>query len=196
MKNINLFEIKREVFHILVGVLIVLGVLFVPHAEIIGFIVFIFGALISFLATQYNIPFITKCLCLFERDCNKKFPGKGVLFFFAGSLLVLQLFSRDIALASILILTFADPIAHFIGAGFGKIKSPVNKNKNIEGTFAGIVVGMIFASFFVSILQAFLGSLFAMTLELIGIAMGGENIDDNFIIPLVAGTIMHLISFV
>ena len=59
-----------------------------------------------------------------------------------------------------------------------------------------LVIGMIFASFFVSILQAFLGSLFAMTLELIGVAMGGENIDDNLLIPLVAGTIMHLINLI
>ena len=119
---------------------------------------------------------------------------KGVLFFFMGSLLCLQLFSREIALASIFILTFADPVSHFIGQNFGGIIK-INK-KYLRGTLAGIIVGTIFASFFVPIYLALIGAFFAMFFEVLEIAMAGQTIDDNLLIPLVAGTAMYFASAV
>ena len=191
--KLDKFELRREIFHLLVGISIIIGVIYIPYAQFIGFGILIIGAFLSFLSTQYQIPLISKSLCLFERECNKNFPGKGVLFFFIGSLISLQIFEKNVALASILILTFADPVSHFIGSNFGKYKTELNKKKNLEGTFSGIIIGTLFASFFISPLVAFFGSFFAMILELAGIAMGNTQIDDNLIIPLVAGTVMHII---
>ena len=191
--KIDLFELRRELIHIIVGILIVLGVLYLPYAQFIGFIVLLFGGFFSFLCSRYEIPFFSSALCLLERECNKKFPGKGVIFFFISALLSLQLFERDIALASIIILTFADPVSHFIGSNFGKTFL-INKRKYIEGSIAGILVGSIFAGFFVNIFIAFLGCFVAMFIEAAEIAMGGEKVDDNLFIPLVAGTVMHLLQ--
>jgi dolichol kinase len=196
MKEIDLFELKREVFHIIVGILFVIGIMYIPHAQLIGIILLVFGFFLSIFATQFKIPLISKGLEIFERESDKNFPGKGVLFFFAGALLSLQLFSRNIALASILILTFGDPIAHFVGANFGKINSQMNRNKNLEGTLAGIAVGGIFASFFVPVFPAFIGASIAMIIELVGVKIGREKIDDNLLIPLIAGLVIYLISFV
>ncbi len=191
--NLNNLEIKREIFHALVGILFLLIVLFIPSGEIFLFIVFIFGILASLLSTRLNLPVIHNLLCLFERKCNKNFPGKGVLYFFLSSLLALQLFERNIAFASIAILTFADPISHFIGSNFGKIKL-ASERKNIEGTIAGIITGTIFALFFVPVWLAFAASFAAMFFELLGIKLAEEEIDDNLLIPLVAGTTMFLIN--
>ena len=193
MKNLDIFELRREIIHMITGISIVLAVLFVPYAELIGFILLILGGFISFLATQYPIPGVSYCLCLFERECNSTFPGKGVIFFFIGSLISLQLFPRNIALASILILTFSDPISHFVGANFGKTVL-FNKRKYIEGTIVGIIVGGIFASFFINPLIAFAGAFVAMFLEAIEIAMAEKTVDDNLLIPLAAGTVMYLVS--
>ena len=190
--KLNIFELRRELIHMLVGILIILGVLYLPYAQFIGLIVLVLGGFFSFLCSRYEIPFFSRMLCLFERECNKKFPGKGVIFFFISSLLVLQLFERDIALASLVILTFADPVSHFVGSNFGHT-ALFNKKKYIEGNIAGIIVGSILAGFFVSIFVAFLGCFVAMFVEAAEIAMGGEKVDDNLFIPLVAGTVMHLL---
>tara|TARA_Y100000310_G_scaffold213611_1_gene214559 strand:+ start:4450 stop:5040 length:591 start_codon:yes stop_codon:yes gene_type:complete len=189
----DLFELRRQIFHILVGIAIILGVLFIPYAKIIGLIVLIFGGLMSFMTGKFHIPIISNSLNLFERQCNVRVPGRGVLFFFVGSLLVLQLFSLDIALASIMILTFADPISHFIGQHFGKTIL-LNKRKYLEGSFWGVLIGGGFASFFIHPLLAFSGAFIAMFLESVELAMAGETIDDNLLIPLVAGTVMYFIG--
>lgn len=194
MKEIDLLELRREIFHILAGIGFLIIALFIPNAQYILFIILILGALLSFLATHYKIPVIHDFLCLFERDCNRNFPGKGVLFFFIGSLLSLRLFNYQVALASIIILTFADPVSHFVGSNFGKTRSKFDRRKKVEGTISGILVGTIVASLFVNPLIAFVGSLFAMIAELIGVIIGNLNIDDNLLIPLVSGTIMHLLS--
>lgn len=190
---IDILELRRELFHILVGIAFLLIILFAPFGEIFLFIVFILGLSLSFFSARYNIPVISKAMCLFERECNKKYPGKGVLFFFLGSLLALRLFERNIALASIMILTFADPVSHFVGSNFGKTPSSINRKKKIEGTISGILAGALFSLFFVHPLVGFAGSLIAMIVELMGFAVGNQAIDDNLLIPLVAGTVMHLL---
>ena len=192
-RKVNLFELRREVCHVLVGIGFIFIIMFFPWPRTFLFGVLVFGGLISFLSTRFNVPLISKSLSLFERDFNTSFPGRGVLFFFIGSLLSLQLFSLDIAIASILILTFADPVSHFIGQNYGKTLF-LNKRKYIEGTILGILVGGIFASFFVSPFLAFVGAFIAMFLESVEVAMAGETIDDNLIIPLVAGSVMYFLS--
>ena len=193
VREIDLFELRRQVFHILVGITVVLGVLFVPNAKFIGLIVLIFGGFLSFITKRFHIPIISDGLNLFERGKDVNVPGRGVLFFFIGSLLALQLFPQEIALASIMILSFADPISHFIGQHFGKTLL-LNKRKYIEGSFWGVLVGGGFASFFVSPLLAFAGAFIAMFIESVEIAMAGETIDDNLLIPLVAGTVMYFVG--
>ncbi|MEI6058262.1 MAG: hypothetical protein WCP89_00670 [archaeon] len=194
MVKIDLFEFRREVVHILVGISFVMFLLFVPYAEFILFITLVVGCFVSFLSTIYCVPVINDFLCVFERECNmKKFPGKGIIFFFIGSLLVLQLFPENIAIASILILTFSDPISHFVGANFGKT-TLINKRKYIEGTIVGAIVGFLFASFFVNPFIAFAGAFIAMFLESVEIAMAEQTLDDNLLIPLVAGSVMKLLS--
>ena len=190
-KELDIFELRREIVHILSGIGFVLFLLFLPYAKIILFLILIFGGFVSFFSTQFYIPVFSKCLGWFERDGNRGFPGKGVIFFFIGSLLSLQLFEQNIAIASILILSFADPVSHFVGANFGSTKI---FRKNIEGPIAGILAGTFFASFFVHPLLAFAGSFAAMFLEAVEIAMAGKTVDDNLIIPLVAGTIIYLLS--
>ena len=190
-----MFELRREIFHILSGILFILIILFfpVPYGQLFLFIVLIFGGFVSFLSTRFHVPVVSRFLEIFERKQNYKIPGKGVIFFFIGSLLSLQLFPRDIALASIIILTFADPVSHFIGCNFGKT-CLISRRKYIEGTIFGILVGTLLAGFFVFLFIAFIGAFIAMFLESAEIAMSGRNVDDNLLIPIVAGTVMYIVS--
>lgn len=180
-------ELKRKILHLLFGVLIVIllmfGIIDKPHL----FILLIILLSISFLSKKYKIPGIDWFMRHFERDAYiKKFPGKGIIFYLIGVLLVLYFFPLDIAMASILVLAFADSIGHLFGIKYGKRRHPYISTKFIEGWIAGFIAGFIAASVIVPWPQALAASFFAMLVEGIEIKVGADDIDDNLIIPLVA----------
>ncbi len=174
-----------------------LAILLLVYKIINSFIIFIIlslGILLSLLSLKFRIPLISWFLDNFERNKDKnRLPGRGIIFAVVGSLLALQLFQRDIALASIIILTFADPVSHIFGKAFGKTKSFLDERKNIEGHIAGAIISSLMAMFFVSPCLALAGALIAMLFESIIIEIQKIQLDDNLIIPLSAGTAMFLI---
>jgi len=192
--KINSLELKRKILHILVGIIALFLLIYDIITPLIIFIILIIGVFVSLLSLKTRIPLISWFLDNFERNKDKnRLPGRGIIFAVTGSLLALQLFEKNIALASIIILTFADPISHLIGKVFGKIKSPLNKTKNIEGHIAGAIISSVFAMFFVHPILAISGAIIAMLFESIVIEIQKIQLDDNLIIPLAAGTAMFLI---
>lgn len=189
-------EIKRQLFHLGLG-LALAGLYYLdilsPLAVFLGIIC---GGLLSFISKRVDIPIFSAFLDHFERkEVRKRFPGKGMIFYFIGVLFVMQLFDKDIALASIMILAFGDSVSHMFGAQFGKIKNIISgdSQKLLEGTFAGTVAGALSAALFVPFPEAFLGSLAAMIFEVLKIDFNDKTLDDNIVVPLVAGTVMFLI---
>ncbi|MEK6852989.1 MAG: hypothetical protein AABX59_03860 [Nanoarchaeota archaeon] len=191
------FEIKRQIVHILLGLVIILLALYDrTFALWLIFSFLMLGIILALISLKLDVPIISWFLKNFERDeYREKFPFKGAIFFFAGSLLTLKLFSFDIALASISILTFGDSFSHLVGI-YGKYKSKLDlkRRKNLEGMVVGIVVGAIVASFFVNIISALAASALAMIAENISVKLQGEEVDDNIIIPVVAGTVLHILK--
>ncbi len=187
-------ELGRKIVHMLIGIAALLLLINNIVTPLTIFIILIIGTFCSLLSLKFRIPILSFFLDNFERPEEKsKLPGIGIIFAVVGSLLALQLFERNIALASITILTFADPISHLIGKLFGKTKSFLDKRKNIEGHLAGAIISSLFAMFFVHPVLAFAGALIAMLFEAIIIEIQKVELDDNLIIPLVAGTVMFLI---
>jgi len=183
--------------HISVGIAILLLAMF-AYANVRWYLFYILvaGIILSLLSLKYKIPGIYFMLKKFEKpQYIHRFPGKSALFFVAGCLLVVKLFSRDIAFASIAITTFADPVVFLIGSfGSIKYKKPFNGLKNIEGTIAGIAVSFIVASFFVSMFDALIVAVIAMLSEAFVIKLGDDIIDDNFFVPIIAGTVLYVLS--
>lgn len=195
INKINHLELKRKIAHILFGIMGLFLLIYNIITPMIIFIILAIGVCVSLLSLRIKIPLISWFLDNFERDKDKNhLPGRGVIFAVAGSLIALKLFPRDIALASILILIFADPISHLFGKAFGKTKSPLNKTKNIEGHLAGAIISSLMAIFFVHPILAIPGAVTAMIFESIAIEIQKIQLDDNLIIPLVAGTAMFLIK--
>ena len=189
-------ELLRKSLHIVIGIILLFAYYFELIRPLTIFFFLIVGILASLLCKRTYLPFFTPFLNLFEREhIRKTFPGKGMIFFFVGTLLVMQLFPKDIALASIAILTFGDSISHIIGEKYGEIKNIFNgKSKKLfEGTLAGIFAGFLAALFFVAWEEAFLASLCAMIAEVIQIDLNQNTLDDNIIVPLVAGTTIYLL---
>jgi len=192
--KIEEFELRRKIVHILMGIVALLLLIYNIVTPFIIFIILIIGVLFSFLSFKIKVPILYFFLNNFERTNEKgKLPGRGIIFAVVGSLLALQLFEKDIALASITILIFADPISHLIGKFFGKTKSFLDQRKNIEGHIAGVIVSALLAMFFVHPILAIAGSLAAMLFESLIIEIQKIELDDNLIIPLAAGTAMFLI---
>jgi len=188
-------EIRRQIFHLLLGALIVFSYqLRIINIDIL-FMVFIVGFIISLISLKHKIPIIYWFLKKFEREEDlKKSPGRGVLTYIAGILVVLILFNEDIALASVMILAVGDSISHMVGKYFGKRRYSLNNPKHIEGTIFGIFLATISASLFVGFLLAFLGSLAAMITEAVNLRVKDTIIDDNLIIPIIAASVMYLIQ--
>lgn len=183
-------EIRRQVFHILLGIVLVL----LLSRNIINswhiFWLLAAGIVLSWISLRYRLPIIGWCLDKFERKHVR--PGKGVITYFIGVLLTLQLFPHDIALASILILALGDGVSSLIGP-FGSIKTKLSDKKLFEGTFAGGLLGGIAALFFVAPFEAFAASFTAMFFEAMEIRLNQQILNDNVIVPLVAGTVMVLL---
>lgn len=193
--NNNQLELKRKILHILVGIIGIILLTYDIFNSLIIFILLIFGIFLSLLSLKYKIPLVNYFLRNFDREEDiKNLPGRGMIFSFVGALLALQLFQRNIALASITILTFSDSISYIVGKYFGKTSSLLDSRKNIEGSLAGFLVSSILVSFFVPFYLAISGSLIAMLFELLTIKIQELKIDDNLIIPLSSGTAMFLIA--
>lgn len=197
MEKLNEFELNRQVFHILFGLIIVVILLygFFNKEIILGLI--LIGTVLSFLSRRMQVPVIHNLLLKFERENEiRKFPGKSMIFYLIGIYVSLVLFSMEVAMASIMVLALGDSVSHLYGLHYGKIKHPLSKTKFLEGTIAGFIAGFIGAFAFLPWHEAFFASLTAMIIEGIEIKIGTEQVDDNLIVPFVAGAAVWLIRFV
>jgi len=185
-------ETGRKILHLVFGLLIA-SAIFLVLLDKAGMLAVLFaGISISLISKKANIPLISWFLDRFERENVKdKFPGKGTIYFFAGTTLALFLFTKDVAAAAVIILALGDSFAPLVGQ-FGRIKHPLDKYKSIEGVIAGIVAASAGASLFVSLPEAIIASTAAMIAEGMRIVAWNEKLDDNLVIPLVAGAVITL----
>jgi len=187
-------KLGRIFIHILVGIIILLLLAHYPNTRWLLFYLLIISVIFSFFSYFYKIPGLNWLLDNFELERHRKvFPGKSFIFFIAGSLLVIKLFPQNIALASIATLTFGDPVSHF-ASKIGKIKykKPFNENKTLESTIIAIIAAFLVSSFFIDWKYALIASIITMFSEALIIKIWEDYIDDNYLVPLVAGTVMFL----
>jgi dolichol kinase len=186
-------EIFRKLIHIISGVLILLGFQYLEWAIFIR-ILFVL-LLLAILFTLIHLKFKIKFLESFTKENEKAFPLKGSIFFVVGSILVMYIFSKDIALASITILTFGDSVSS-LASFFGKKYNlnPFRRYKSLFGTFVGMIVAFLFALLFIDPISAIVGSFFGLLSECIAFKLGESDADDNIVVPLVAATAMYLLT--
>ena len=194
MDKINQFEWNRQLFHIFLGIAIVALLLYDFIDKKIILIIIITGVILSYLSKTIRVPIIYDLLQKFERKEDiERFSGKGIIFYFIGAYAALLLFPKDIAMASIMVLALGDSVSHLYGLHYGKIKHPFSKTKFIEGTIAGIIFGFIGAFVFLPWWEALLASFAAMIVEAVEIKIGAQQVDDNLIVPFVAGVAVWVV---
>lgn len=187
-------EIKRQAFHIFLGIFIVLLLYFNFIDYLFLLILFIVGLILSLSSKRFQIPLIHNFLKTFDREKDlEELPGKGAIFYILGAFLVVLIFPKDIAMASIMILAFGDSVSRLVGP-YGYLKHPFHNEKFLEGAVAGAIAGFIGALFFVPWLPALIASTVSMLIEGIDLRIKNFKIDDNLLIPVVAGVVMYSFS--
>ena len=108
----------------------------------------------------------------------------GHVFFAAGAFIAVLAYSRDIAIAALLISVFADGGAAVVGSRWGRYR--LIGKKTIEGSLALFLIALAFAALIVKpLLAAFVGAVAATCVELL-------PINDNLMVPISAGLAMQL----
>jgi dolichol kinase len=189
----NTKEIIRKIIHIVFGIVLIAGFYFLEWGIFIRLLFIL--SLVVVLLTLLHLKFKIKAIEFFSKEEEKKFPLKGLLFFIVGSVLVMYLFDKNIALASIVILTFGDSVsclASYFGSRYNQ--NPFRKYKSLLGSLCGFVVSFFFCLIFIDPLSALVGSFFGILAESLTIKLGETDADDNLIMPLVAGAAMYLLS--
>ncbi len=188
-------EIKRQTAHVLGGLFFAIGIYLDYFTPIALFSALLLIILIFSLSRKYKWPFFKWYFKNFERKQDQKhFPGRGMLFYFLGALVAVLLFEKKIAIASMLILGFGDAVSPFIGIKYGKIKHPFSSSKFIEGHIVGAIIAGLAAMFFVPWQHAFIASFAAMFVEGIDVSLTHDTLNDNLVIPVIAGLVLTLLA--
>lgn len=206
-------EVKRQAFHALVGLLVVVlisfgileevgtlspldGIYFLGPLSRVLFLTLIFGGILIFLSLSFRIPGIEWILNNFERsDVQYNFPGKGAFFFCLGAFILSLFLDMTGVAASMLIVSVGDSVSHLVGKEYGEVKHPLSKTKYAEGHVAGGFLGGLGASFFIAPPIAFTASFVSIFFE--GVEFGGELdriLDDNLFVPLISGIVITLLE--
>lgn len=192
----NKLEVRRQLFHLFFGIFTVILLLYGFIDKWFILYLILIGLIISFLSKKIKIPVIHWFLKKYERPEEiKKFPGRGVITYLIGAFLVTYLFSMEIAMASILVLAFGDSISHLFGIHYGKRKLFLNDKKFLEGSIAGLLAAFFGALVFLPWYEAFFAALFGMIAEVVELKLGADRVDDNIVIPLVAGIVVKIVRF-
>jgi HAD superfamily phosphoserine phosphatase-like hydrolase len=111
------------------------------------------------------------------------------IFFALAITLSLLAFPTPASFAAIAILSLGDSVASLVGKHLGQTLIPYNKGKNLEGSVAGFACAFLGAALFVNPSLALAGAFAGLLVESLPLP-----VNDNLSIPLVAGTLMTLLS--
>ena len=190
-------EIKRKLFHVFNGVITSTLIYFDILNWFILLLIVILGIILSFIAKNYHIQHLAFFLKHLDRDHDiRNFPGTGAITFMFGCFIAVLFFSKDIAIASILIMAFGDAVSSIVSKSFGRLKHPLNSFKKLEGTLLAILISFFIASFFVSYAEALFASIIGMIVESIYFHNKNFFVDDNILIPLFSGLTIFLLRLI
>ena len=194
MERIKL-EIKRQPIHILSGLLIIALLYYDLLSPLILSALVVISVIASILIKKTRPKVVYNLLRFVEREENlEHIPGKGLIAYLVGVLVVVTLFEKDIALASVMILALGDSISRLVGP-FGRIRHPFNNAKFIEGVIAGMIAASLGAMLFVRPYEAIAASFFAMLIEGFDLRILKFKVDDNITIPITSAAVIWALRY-
>jgi len=185
-------EIRRKAIHlsfILVPLIYLYDVL--PKRFIVrGLLAAVLVSLVFELVRMHDAR-VRLLLSRFFRDLVRRHESKQLLgstYLLIAAVLTIELFSKEVAVASLGALVLGDSAAALVGKTMGRVRI---LGKTLEGSIACFVVSFLFAWGVVGLpaWMAACGALTATLFELLPVPL-----DDNFRIPLTAGYVMKLLG--
>ena len=182
------FEIKRKTVH-LSTLIIPIGYGLTSEKTVLTFLIPFFLCYLSIDLLRHFHPGMASLFqkYLFGKVLREaeKSSLMGSTYFLFSSILVILLFPKPIAIASLLILILSDTAAAFVGKGIGRV--PILGKKTLEGSIAFFVSALLIIWVYPNLdrFSGFLAALGTTVVELLPV-----KVDDNLTIPFVAGAIL------
>jgi dolichol kinase len=199
-------ELERQLIHLSTGVILILLIWASGNMALpVLLLLLVLYTTVSIVIIRGKLPLsLSTFLCKWGRPSKQNVPLKGTILLLCGATLSYVLFPEEIVYASIAIVAFGDSIATIVGVLIGRHKLPYSEKKTIEGTGAGIIAAFLASALFVTLSQAFIGSVGGMLLEsVIDLQTIREFnsqmifklfMNDNFLIPVFSGLLIYIIS--
>lgn len=187
-------ELGRRLFHIIAYLTVFfIGWYIFESYGLILLCYSLLGLLVLLLISDYvtaDLGIRLPVYAWFERQSELKRGFHSVTFGVLGALLAVRFFDIRIAAAAVLIMAISDPVGAIIGM-HAKMH-PFFRKKNLAGTFASLVLNLVIASFILDGWIVIIGM--ALAAALVGLFV--EKIDDNLTMPLIAGLVGQLLSYI
>ena len=191
MKQLEVSEFSRKIFHLLNMVIPLIHVYFIEdRMEMLIFLSFmlIICFFIEVLRTRYFIlhKFFKKYLHFMMRDLEKKGEITGATWVFAGSLFTIMLIPKPFCIVALFFLAVGDTFAALVGMNYPFFKIG---RKTLSGSIACFVscfiIGLLY-SFNLNAATIIFGAFIATLTEL-----SSMRINDNLSIPIFSGISMY-----
>lgn len=218
------FEIRRKIFHLVLGLILIMLVYFDIITWNISIIILFSGLVLSwyykyasntsiskskFFKKNFFYKIIDYFIKTFERKKNfESFPGKNVISIFFSLTILLFFFEKKIILASLIIWCIGDASC----AIFGTIIKTINKNNYLKNSGKTIgfphywnaekFIEVTLIAIFISIIATYkiVGLLPAIIASIIALIIESLEfkslIDDNISIPLISALTIYVITVI
>ena len=191
MKQIEVSEFSRKIFHLLNMVIPLIHVYFIEDR--MGMLIFLSLMLIicffiEVLRTRYFIlhKFFKKYLHFMMRDSEKEGEITGATWVFAGSLFTIMLIPKPFCIVALFFLAVGDTFAALVGMNYPFLKIG---RKTLSGSIACFItcciIGLLF-SHSLNTSTIMFGAFIATLTEL-----SSMKINDNLSIPIFSGLSMY-----
>jgi dolichol kinase len=183
-------ELQRKAVHATSVLIVILYYVLPKEAIVLLLTVF----LILFLEVEFIRIDLKLKLPLFHKLYREKEAESlsGNVFFLIGALIAISAFSKEIAVAAILMTTFGDSAAALVGKRFGKTWIPKLENRAVEGCMAEFLVDLLIGFVFIDPWLVIL--VMAGTATIVETVV--RKMDDNLLIPLFSGFNAQILTYI
>ena len=188
-------KVWRRLFHISAGSTIPIVGIFLAHDWMIAAMVVVAGGGLTIDLVRFNLGWLNRHYIRWLAPLMKSDEAAhltGATYMVVAGLLLFVLYGKDVAVPAMFFLSLGDPAAALVGS---RLRGPRFGGKSPGGTVAFIAVGAAATAVLVAAggidhhWALWVGVVVAGLVELASVPP-----DDNFTIPILGGTAMHLMG--
>jgi len=152
-KFIHKHEVPRKALHVSIGFLtLYLYSLNIQTSQIHPVLLALLIPITAVDVLRFRWPalnrFYIRCLGPFMREAEAHDRYNGVIAYLAGLWVTMRFCRKDVAVVSVLLLSWCDTAASTFGRAWGKYTPRIRRGKSLAGSLAAFVVGVASAVFF------------------------------------------------